>query len=53
MVVLGISVLLVMVGIIVGAISYRKTKNRLATMSLLFSILYVALLAFLIQLMYR
>jgi hypothetical protein len=47
---LGISALLVLAGIIIGAVSYRKSKNRLALTSLLFSILYIVLLIFLIQL---
>jgi len=49
MVALTISDILVVSGIMIGAISYRKTKNRLALSSLLFTILYAALLIFLIQ----
>ncbi len=52
MVLLGISSILALSGIITGAISYRKTKNRLALASLLFIFLYIALLIFLIQLIY-
>jgi hypothetical protein len=51
LVLFGISVALVICGIIAEAISYRKTKSRLAIFSLLFAILYTALLVFLIKLM--
>ncbi len=52
MVLLGLSAVLAFAGTIVGAISYRKAKNRWARFSLLFIILYVLLLIYLIQLIY-
>jgi hypothetical protein len=50
LVLLGVSFMLVFYGIIAGAISYRKTKNRLSLISWLFGILYAALTGFLLQL---
>jgi hypothetical protein len=49
---LGISAVSVFAGIILGGLSYRKTKNRLALLSLLFATLYVALLFYLLQLIW-
>jgi hypothetical protein len=51
LVLLGVSAVSVLAGIIMGGLSYRKTKNRLAVLSLLLATLYVALLFFLLQLM--
>jgi hypothetical protein len=50
--VLGVSAILAFSGIIIGAISYRTAKNRMALTSLLFNLLYVALLIYLIRLIY-
>jgi hypothetical protein len=52
LILLGVSFLLVFSGIIAGAISHRKTKDRLTLTSWLFSVLYVALTLLLLQLMY-
>jgi hypothetical protein len=49
---LGVSAFLILFGIVLGASSLRKTKSRFASTSLLFTFLYVALLVYLIQLMY-
>jgi hypothetical protein len=53
MVLLGLSAVLAFVGTTSGAISYRKSKNRPALFSLLFTAVYIALLIYFWQLIYR
>ncbi len=48
---LVLSALLAVSGIIVGAVSFRRTKSARALMSLLFAVIYAALLLYLIHLM--
>ena len=46
-----LSALLAFSGIIIGAVSSRRAKNARALMSLLFAVIYAALLFYLIRLM--
>ena len=52
LVILGVSAVSVFAGMVLGGLSYRRTKNRLALLSLLFAALYVALLFYLLQLVW-
>ena len=49
---LGLSSLFAFTGIVVGSYSFRKSDNRFALISLLLSILYIALSIYLAQLVY-
>ena len=51
LVLLIVSSVLAISGVIIAGISYRRDKNRMASMSLLFTVLYAALLVYLLQLM--
>ncbi len=48
--VLGVSAALGFAGTIVAGVSYRKTKHRLALVSMLLTVLYAALLIYLVKL---
>ena len=48
--VLSVSAVLGFTGTIVGGVSYRRTKHRLALLSMLLTVLYAALLIYLIRL---
>ena len=50
LVLLGISAALVLSGLVVGSISYRRSRSRLALFSLLFALVYAALLIYLLGL---
>ncbi len=50
LVVLGASAVLALVGTVVGGISYRRSRDRLALYSLLFAVIYAALLVYLLGL---
>jgi hypothetical protein len=50
LVLLVLSSILILVGTVTGAISYRKAKNRPALFSLLFTVIYAALAFYLLRL---